>query len=283
MLAFKADDVIGRSLRLYGEWSQHELSCLRPYVLAGTAVVDVGAHIGTHALAFASWVGSGEVFAVEPHSIVASVLTANCLLNGAANIKVVNGACSNRRSFGSLLSPDSSNLGSTILKENYGVFARARRLFSSKEDGREPPVRVLRMDDLAKSPSISLIKIDSEGMELEVLAGAKGVLKRCRPVVYFEQNNTSQLSQIFDLLADFDYRLYWLETHQFNQRNFRGQKENVWWRTETGILALHRSLGTRGDLTEVRRNDDKLPSNLDAREGLAVREFTEIEDSPLKL
>src|SRR4051812_35923726 len=79
MLAFRFDQVIGRSLRLYGEWSEHELSCLRPYVPAGTTVIDVGAHIGTHTLAFAGWVASGSVIAVEPQPIVMCLLQANCL------------------------------------------------------------------------------------------------------------------------------------------------------------------------------------------------------------
>src|SRR5882724_1205654 len=73
MLAFRSDQVIGRSLRLYGEWSEHELSYLRPYVPVGTTVIDVGAHIGTHALAFAQWVVSGSVIAVEPQPTVMSL------------------------------------------------------------------------------------------------------------------------------------------------------------------------------------------------------------------
>src|SRR4051794_14949270 len=70
MLAFRSDQVIGRSLRLYGEWSEQKLSCLRPYVPADTTVIDVGAHIGTHTLAFAGWVKSGNVIAVEPQATV---------------------------------------------------------------------------------------------------------------------------------------------------------------------------------------------------------------------
>src|SRR4051794_30035790 len=85
MLAFRADDVIGRSLRLYGEWSEHELSYLRPFARAGTMVVDVGANIGTHTLAFAGWVKTGSVIAIEPQRTVASVLEVNCLLNGIEN------------------------------------------------------------------------------------------------------------------------------------------------------------------------------------------------------
>src|SRR5882724_9599181 len=93
MLAFRSDQVIGRSLRLYGEWSEHELSYLRPYVLAGTTVIDVGAHIGTHTLAFAQWVASGSVIAVEPQAMVMSLLQANCLLNGVTNVELVSAAC----------------------------------------------------------------------------------------------------------------------------------------------------------------------------------------------
>ena len=63
MLVFASDEVIGRSLVLYGEWAEHELRCLRPYIRPGSTVIDVGAYIGTHALPFFLWAGAGRVVA----------------------------------------------------------------------------------------------------------------------------------------------------------------------------------------------------------------------------
>src|SRR5882724_1100567 len=94
MLVFRNDNVIGRSLSMYGEWAEHELRCLRKYIDPGSTVVDVGAHIGTHTLAFSRWVGGGKVIAVEAQPVVSSVLTVNCLLSDRANVEVVNCLCS---------------------------------------------------------------------------------------------------------------------------------------------------------------------------------------------
>jgi FkbM family methyltransferase len=272
MLAFRSDEVIGRSLRLYGEWSEHELYCLRPYIQAGTTVVDVGAHIGTHTLAFAKWVSAGEVIAVEPQPTVMCVLQVNCLLSGLKNVKVVNAACGKRRGDAIFNTFDPSNLGSTAFKVSGGFFNRIHRLLRSGASRPSSAVPVVCVDDLAKDRRISLIKIDAEGMEFDVLSGARKILGTHHPTIYCEQNDTRQLPAIHDLLIGFNYRLYWLETHQFNKANFRGEQDNIWWRTETGILALHQSLEPRNDLTEVDRDASKIPIGSNAREGVFVGE-----------
>jgi hypothetical protein len=55
---FRTDSgAIGQSLGLYGEWAEQELSFIRRFVEPGATVLDVGAYIGTHTLAFAQYVG----------------------------------------------------------------------------------------------------------------------------------------------------------------------------------------------------------------------------------
>jgi FkbM family methyltransferase len=268
MLAFRADDVIGRSLRLYGEWSQHELSYLRPFVVPGRDVVDVGANIGTHTLAFAQWVGSGRVIAIEPQPFVASVLEVNCALNELRNVEVVKAACGSRTARAAY-SLDKTNVGATTLDSQKWWKNILLALFRvRREETSHVPVHPL--DDMLTDRPVSFIKIDVEGMELDVVNGAIQVLKKWHPVVYFEQNDTKQLAQISAILEGLGYRLYWLETHQFNQDNFRRETENIWWRTETGVLALYDLSKARPDLTEVRNGYDKVPTRLDARKGVVV-------------
>jgi FkbM family methyltransferase len=269
MLAFRSDQVISKSLRLYGEWAEHELCYLKPYIKAGTTVVDVGAHIGTHTLPFAKWVGAGDVIAIEPQPIVASVLNVNCLLNSLKNVQIVSGLCGRQRSIGNVSLIDGRNIGATTFKLRRTIFDRICSMGRCFEDAQRS-VNVLPLDELVKSRAVSLIKIDAEGMELDVLTGARGVLKNCHPVVFCEQNNTATLALIHDLLCRHDYRIYWLETQPFNRHNFRGQKNNIWWRTETGILALHRSLEVRKDLVQATPEDKMVPTLLDAREGVLV-------------
>src|SRR5262249_4739768 len=99
MLVFASDEVIGRSLVLYGEWAEHELRCLRPYIRPGSTVIDVGAYVGTHALPFSLWAGAGRVVAIEVQPVASSVLTVNCLRNERWNVQIINAICSTRRGF----------------------------------------------------------------------------------------------------------------------------------------------------------------------------------------
>jgi FkbM family methyltransferase len=210
------------------------------------------------------------VIAVEPQTTVMCLLQVNCLLNGITNVEIVNAACAGRRGESFINAFDSKNLGSTAFKADTSFVTRLRRMFYSQARGPLPTVPAVRIDDLAGNRTISLIKIDSEGMEFDVLSGARAVLRAYGPAVFCEQNDTRQLSAIYDLLVGFNYRLYWLETHQFNKANFRGERDNVWWRTETGILAIHDSCEPPSDLVEVDRNATEIPFRYNAREGVFV-------------
>ena len=52
----------GRSLDLYGEWCEFEIVLMRQVIRLGDVVIDAGANIGTHTVAFANLVGSTVPF-----------------------------------------------------------------------------------------------------------------------------------------------------------------------------------------------------------------------------
>ena len=59
----KADETIGRSLGLYGEFAEGENRVMMRYVKPGNVLVDVGANLGTTVLPLAKAVGTGgQVF-----------------------------------------------------------------------------------------------------------------------------------------------------------------------------------------------------------------------------
>ena len=62
MAFLRNDNIIGRSLRLYGEWAEAEIELAKVFLRPGDTVVDVGANIGTHSIAYGLLVGdSGAV------------------------------------------------------------------------------------------------------------------------------------------------------------------------------------------------------------------------------
>ena len=64
------DQFIGRSLRLYGEYSQGEADIFEQIVKPGHIVVEAGANIGSHTIHLAQLAGDqGQVWAFEPQRL----------------------------------------------------------------------------------------------------------------------------------------------------------------------------------------------------------------------
>lgn len=273
MLTLPSDNVIGKSLRIYGEWAEHELSVLRSFISPGVTVVDVGANIGTHTLPFSRWVGNGRVMAIEGQPAISEILRLNCRQNGCSNVDVVNAICSAKRGHVEFRSDYTSD-------ENFGgiSFADARsstrravcRWLDRLRGSTVASIPVITLDNLCRGLTVSFIKLDIEGMELDALRGGRALITRCHPVIFFEQNNTARLSETYDYLTGVGYQMFWLETQPFNRNNFRGEDDNIWWRTETGILALPAHISPPPGLIPVKGDEVTVPVRQNARDGVAI-------------
>lgn len=72
------DDPIGRALAAYGQWAHAEINLLLAFVGLDSTVVDIGANVGTHSLAFGRRVGPhGAVHAFELQRQVFALLERN--------------------------------------------------------------------------------------------------------------------------------------------------------------------------------------------------------------
>jgi FkbM family methyltransferase len=131
---------------------------------AGGVLIDVGAHVGIVTLQAARHVGAaGHVHAVEPTPSNGEALLGNVELNGLANVTLH--ACAAGREAGSAIL---HQMGLTYLNSLVGANPYGR-----EDEAVEVPVRSL--DDLVTG-RVDAIKIDVEGAELEVLAGAERIL-----------------------------------------------------------------------------------------------------------
>jgi len=91
MEVIERDSIVSRALLLYGEWAQEELDLLARFIAPGACVLDAGAFIGTHTLAFAQMAGAaGKVYAFEPRREIFAYLQRNIVLNGAAQVHASN-------------------------------------------------------------------------------------------------------------------------------------------------------------------------------------------------
>jgi FkbM family methyltransferase len=216
MFYFPEDDPIGVSLVAYGEWAEVEIQVLSAFIGLGSAVVDIGANIGTHTLAFSRRVGShGSVRAFEPQRTVLELLERTIAANDCRNVTTVHAGVG--RSTGEMLVPAVD----CAAHVNVGGVALRR----PKGDAREERTSILALDDLALE-ACHLVKIDAEGMEEDVLAGMAGTIQRLRPVLYVGCNTVDIGAAIFRAIDWPDYRLFLVSTAVYNPENYRGSPKN---------------------------------------------------------
>jgi hypothetical protein len=96
------------------------------------------------------------------------------------------------------------------------------------------PVRVIALDSL-DLPVAHVLKIDVEGMEADVLAGAKALIARCRPVLYLENDRRKKSAALIGLLDALGYACWWHMPPLFNPENFAGSQENIF----PGIVSVN--------------------------------------------
>lgn len=232
------DRVIGQSLRHYGEWAEEEIHLCSLFLRPGDTVLDIGANVGSHAIAFGRMVGAaGQVVAIEGQSRANDVLALNIRLNGMSQITRIEGLIGRETRVMRLAgaapgSPD--NLGS----------ASFRGVVDGPESERPSlPVPLFTADDLSLA-ACRLMKIDVEGMELDVFLGATRTIARHRPVIYFEQTSAVNFPEIVALLREARYDLRWHVANPFNRRNANGHPDNIFGGTcEVNVLAVPREAG----------------------------------------
>ncbi|OGG80225.1 hypothetical protein A3J11_00910 [Candidatus Kaiserbacteria bacterium RIFCSPLOWO2_02_FULL_55_12] len=140
------------------------LAVARVFVNEKSIVIDIGAHIGTFAVPIART--AGTVIAFEPSPDAFALLSRNATEH-AIPLQLINKALGSRKGSGTLVTRNASNAGANTLVA-----------------GGDIPVTTLD-DEVAHA---DLIKIDVEGMELDVLHGGAKLIARARPVVMFEVN-----------------------------------------------------------------------------------------------
>jgi FkbM family methyltransferase len=143
------------------DYNLEELDFLRAHAPRGGVFVDVGANVGTYAMALARQVGAGgKVIAIEPHPVTHARLAFNRAASGFTQVELVAAAAG--PSDGELLiETDGDNLG-------------ASHIVSGEPTGhaiRVPSLRLQRILGDAGVDHVDALKIDVEGFEDRVLTG----------------------------------------------------------------------------------------------------------------
>jgi len=144
----------------------------RIFALQNTVAVDVGANLGMHTLVLSDCVMRGTVFSFEPRRSVYARLIDNLNVNGITNVVASDKALGD-------------SVGESRLHSEQNDFNIGKARMG---DQGNQVVDVTTLDHALQDPpsTVSLIKIDTEGCELQVLRGAASVMAEHRPVIVCE-------------------------------------------------------------------------------------------------
>lgn len=153
------------------------------------SVLDVGANFGYLSAVWAASIAqNGNVTAFEPNKD----LFASILSTISSNIKFRNNFKVNNLAVG--------NKNEEIML-NVSTFSSNTQQMAEKNN--TYPVEMVRLDDFLRIQDrdpIDLIKIDVDGIELDILHGAKKTIKRDLPIVIVETNGNMQIIKFFKTL-----------------------------------------------------------------------------------
>lgn len=195
------------AIHLYrnGVFEKSITNFVKSNVLAGQRVIDIGANIGYYTLLFSSLVGnSGTVFSFEPAPDNYKLLQQNITANKIKNTKSRNVAISDFN-------------GKTKLYLSASNSGCHKITFMPNSKSVDIDVITLNYDD------ISLIKIDVEGAELDVLHGIESIINKCHPILIMEfepqllQQHGVKPSQVLSFIKDHDYHISIFDRNEENE------------------------------------------------------------------
>lgn len=166
---------IGIELLVAGHFEKKAIAQCANFIRPDGIVIDVGANIGVHTVHFAAFAPSGKVICFEPASATFAHLLRN--VRDLFNVIPLNLALS-----------DSSGLRP--------FFVAADDAYSGLKDTkrkallRQELIACFKGDDILltmlQDQRVDLVKIDVEGLEIEVLNGMKQFIVSHKPVIFCE-------------------------------------------------------------------------------------------------
>lgn len=210
LLTIRPQNLIESYVYLYKTWEPHLADLIAGYLTdPDPAFIDVGANIGATSIPLAKHFKHVRFFLFEPHPIVFKDLENNLSFNKLTNIETYNIAITNQSdTFLPFYAQKNAN--------NFGLSSFTKNHDISDYDVMEVPCRSLDTT-LDNCVNIKVIKIDTQGHELNVLLSAKNIIKKHRPIVFFEfeseyfptkEDEQKTKGEILDFFTKLKYELY---------------------------------------------------------------------------
>ena len=199
------DQGVERSLFETGIYERGTLDFIKNHLNSGDTFVDVGANIGLMSIFARQAVDSnGQVWAFEANSSTFTILERNLELNDFANVLCFEcGLGANRET--------------KLLYDNWEINRGAASTVVQGKGAKAIEISILTLDEVAEQQGIipTMIKIDVEGMEEEVLIGAENIIRQHRPILiveFSEERGDNSREKVYNkILSLSDYDIFKLK------------------------------------------------------------------------
>jgi FkbM family methyltransferase len=218
------DLIVSLSLLYYGEYHEHEWQFVRRFLNVSQVIVDAGANLGTFTVPFSKTVGTyGKVISFEPQPVIHGCLKETIALNKLENVDL------HRKCLGSepgeieIYEPDYTKPGNfsglPFREITYNEVHFTQNLI------RTP---VVTLDSILNGSRMDFLKIDVEGMEIDVLKGGEQAIAKHKPVIYTENNRPLKSPALISFLQKHGYKMWWHTGVFFNPHNFARRDDNIY-------------------------------------------------------
>ena len=174
-------------------YDERNLFIIKHFVKNGDCVFDVGAHMGFYSIYLSKLVGpNGKVISIEPSD--KTKLKSNFLINSCDNFKIYGCCADEEDGYCDFFEVDYEKIpqgtvnSSTIMNEKISskYFANKFNKIKKEKKSLDNIYREVIEKNSSHPLTIKFIKIDTEGNEINVLKGAKDIIKKFNPILLFE-------------------------------------------------------------------------------------------------